>query len=214
MNLAPGCGTWIACMLVFIAFTLGGILVTVTILQALFSFLFLLGCLLLLVLLIFFRDPERMIGEGIVAAADGVIREITTVQDPDIGSCTKISTFMNLQNVHVNRMPLDGKITNITHQSGTYLPAFMKESWRNERLIITSNTTIGKIKIVLIAGTLARRIVPYIQKGDMIKKGQRIGLIRLGSRVDVYLPKNKITIHVQQKQRLLAGVSTIAAIND
>ena len=166
-------------------------------------------------LFLFFRDPERVIGKGIAACADGRIREISKLKDDDIGDCTKISTFMNLYNVHVNRIPLDGTIKNVVHISGIHLPAFKKESEKNERVTITIATNIGTIKVIQIAGTLAHRIVPYIKKGDKLKKGERIGIIRFGSRVDVYLPTKKIkNIHVKVGDMIKAGETTIAEIND
>ena len=181
------------------------------------AFLFISFLLILLTgfFILFFRDPERKIGKGIVAAADGKIREISIIKDNEIGECTKISTFMNVYNVHVNRMPLDGTIKNIVHLPGAHLPAFKKESERNERVIVTINTEIGIVKVIQIAGTLARRIVPYIKKGDKLKKGEKIGIIRLGSRVDIYIPSNKINIvHVKIGNMIKAGVNTIAEIND
>jgi phosphatidylserine decarboxylase len=165
--------------------------------------------------LLFFRDPERNIGKGIVASADGKIREISSIEDEDIGECMNISTFMNVYNVHVNRMPLDGTIKNIVHLPGAHLPAFKKESERNERVIVTIDTEIGIVKVIQIAGTLARRIVPYVKKGDKLKKGEKIGIIRLGSRVDIYIPSKKIkTVHVKIGDMIKAGVDTIAEIND
>ena len=161
---------------------------------------------------LFFRDPDRTIGKGIVACADGKIREITKLKDKDIGDCVLISTFMNVYNVHVNRMPLDGTVKDVKHINGLHLPAFKKESEKNERVIILVDTKIGKIKIVQIAGTLARRIVPYIKKGDKLKKGDKIGIIRLGSRVDIYLPSGKIKVKVRDCVK--AGVNCIAEIND
>jgi len=164
--------------------------------------------------LIFFRDPERNIGKGIVACADGRIREILNLKDEDIGDCTRISTFMNIHNVHVNRMPIDGTVKNIVHVKGSNLPAFKKESDKNERVITTADTKIGTIKIIQIAGTLARRIVPYIKEGDKLKKGERIGIIRLGSRVDVYLPSEKIKkIYVKVGDTVTTGEDTLAEIN-
>ena len=166
-------------------------------------------------LFVFFRDPERKIGNGVVACADGKIREITKIVDEDVGNCFKISTFMNIHNVHVNRMPLDGVIKNIVHTSGLHLPAFKKESEKNERVIITFDSDIGTVKVVQIAGTIARRIVPYIKNGDKLKKGTKIGIIRLGSRVDVYLPSNKIKkLLISVGDVVKAGVDTIAEIND
>lgn len=167
------------------------------------------------ILFLFFRDPKRDIGKGIVACADGRIRELSNFKDNDVGDCTKISTFMNLYNVHVNRMPLDGTLKNVAHISGIHLPAFRKESEKNERVITIIDTNIGTIKVVQIAGTLARRIVPYIMKGDKLKKGERIGMIRFGSRVDVYLPTKKIkNVHVKIGDMVTAGETTLAEIND
>ena len=178
-------------------------------------FIFMLSLLISFVLLIFFRDPQRKIGKGIVAVADGVVREITKEEDKDVDKCTKISTFMNIYNVHVNRMPIDGVIKDITHHDGAHIPAFKKESEKNEKVILLLKTNIGNIKIIQIAGTLARRIVPYVKKGDIVKKGEKIGLIRLGSRVDIYLPTKKIkSITVKVKDRIQAGEDTIAEIHD
>jgi phosphatidylserine decarboxylase len=174
-------------------------------------FFFLISCLLI----VFFRDPERSIGPGVVAVADGKIREITTMHDTEVGECIQISTFMNIHNVHVNRMPLDGTIEEITHYRGAHLPAFKKESERNERVVLLICTDIGRIKIVQIAGTLARRIVPYVSKGNAVKKGGKIGLIRLGSRVDLYLPTKRIKpLAIQVTNKIKAGEDTIAEIND
>jgi len=181
---------------------------------SIFWFISMVLFLITIILLVFFRDPERVIGNEVVAPADGKIREISKINDEEIGECTKISTFMNLHNVHVNRMPLDGIIKDVVHIDGAHLPTFKKESERNERVIITANTNIGMIKIVQIAGTLARRIIPYVKKGDKIKKGDRIGLIRIGSRVDLYLPGNKIkNINVKLNDRVKAGAGKIAEIN-
>ena len=168
-----------------------------------------------MILIIFFRDPDRDIGKEIVACADGRIKEINNLKDNDVGDCIKISTFMNIYNVHVNRLPLDGTVKDIVHKSGIHLPAFKKESEKNERIITTIDTNIGTIKIIQIAGTLARRIVPYIKKVDKLKKGERIGIIKFGSRVDVYLPaKNIKNINVKVGDMAKAGETTIAEIND
>ena len=215
MRLAKGGGPWVlassgitvlllSCSIAFTNFLR-------TLCVVLFVFFLLVSCLLL----IFFRDPERAIGQGIIAVADGKIREILQLQDPDVGECTRISTFMNIHNVHVNRMPLDGTITSLRHQRGGHFPAFAKESERNERVILLLDTRIGAVKIVQIAGTVARRIVPYANQGDTLVKGARLGLIRLGSRVDVYLPTKKIkplSIHVNDRVR--AGVDTLAQCHD
>ncbi len=166
-------------------------------------------------LIIFFRDPERTTGAGVVAVADGKIREITALQDPNIGDCIRVSTFMNIHNVHVNRMPFDGTIVKITHHAGGHVPAFNKESDSNERLVLLIKTDLGLMKVVQIAGTIARRIVPYVCERDFVKKGEKIGLIRLGSRVDLFLPATRIkAVAIQVHQRIKAGEDTVAELHD
>jgi len=216
MKLAYGSKSWILGsflpgLFIFIVslFLLNSDVSYVLILVSVFLFI------LTLFFIMFFRDPERKIGLGIVAAADGKIREISELTDKDIGKSILISTFMNVNNVHVNRMPYDGKIIKMEHRHGLHLPAFKKESEKNERTILVVDSKIGKYKIVLIAGTLARRIVPYIKKGDIVKKGDRIGIIRLGSRVDLYIPKKSIKkVLVEKKDKVIAGEDSIAEIND
>lgn len=180
-------------------------------LMLLCMFCFLVSCLLI----VFFRDPERTIGADIVAVADGKIREIVSLLDPDIGDSIMVSTFMNIHNVHVNRMPFDGTIVKITHHAGGHLPAFTKESDVNERVVLIMNTSLGLMKVVQIAGTIARRIVPYVHEGDVVKKGEKIGLIRLGSRVDLFLPATRIkAVAIQVHQRIKAGEDTVAEPHD
>ncbi|MEM0493125.1 MAG: phosphatidylserine decarboxylase [Candidatus Thermoplasmatota archaeon] len=163
--------------------------------------------------IVFFRDPKRMISDGVVAVADGVIRELTVEYDEDAGECYKVSTFLNLYNVHVTRIPFEGSITMIKHIEGSHIPAFRKDSYRNERVIIKLDTVIGCIKIIMIAGTIARRIIPYIKEGDRVKKGDKIGLIRLGSRVDIYLPSKMVReLKVKKGSKVKAGVDSIADV--
>jgi phosphatidylserine decarboxylase len=155
--------------------------------------------------IIFFRDPDRTKKDGIVAPADGKITEIM-----ETDGCIKVVTVMNLHNVHVNRAPIDGKVKDMEHHNGNHVPAFNKESETNERLITTLDTKIGDVKIIQIAGAFARRIEPYIHKEDNIVSGQRIGIIRFGSRVDLLLPKNKVRIVVQKGDNVLAAESQLA----
>lgn len=155
--------------------------------------------------IIFFRDPERTSSEGIVACADGKITKIEKTEEH-----LKIITVMNLHNVHVNRAPISGTVTNIEHHNGKHIPAFSKDSEANERVVTTMDTQIGEIKIVQIAGAFARRILPYVKIGDEISKGQRIGIIRFGSRVDLYLPINKVKTHINIGSKVKAAESTIA----
>ena len=161
---------------------------------------------MLVFFLVFFRDPERTIGEGIIAPADGRIRDIKQENDQWL-----ISTFMEVNNVHVNRMPLDGRIIKMTHFPGYHLRAWKKESDLNERVVISIDSAIGPVTVVQLAGLIARRVYPYIKDGDVLRKGDRIGIIRLGSRVDVLVPANKIKeITVKVGDPVLAGETTIA----
>ena len=183
--------------------------------DSIFLFLFFISSLATGILVIFFRDPERIIGAGIVTPADGKIVEISKEKNSNSEEFTRISTFMNIYNVHVNRMPYDGKINDIFHLSGSHIPAFKKESDKNEQLIAVIDTKYGNIKVIQIAGTIARRIVSYIKIGDNLKKGEKIGIIRFGSRVDIYLPNKKLkNICVKVGEIVKAGETTIAEIND
>jgi phosphatidylserine decarboxylase len=214
MQIAKGGLYWIlsSVLLFVIVSTLSFFMIGIV--QRVLIFFSLVFALISILLVVFFRDPDRKVGNGVVAVADGIIRDVNMVQDEDVGNAFFISTFMNIYHVHVNRLPIDGTIEKITHIPGSHLPAFTKESERNERVILLINTKMGLVKIILIAGTVARRIVPYISKGDQVKKGEKISLIRLGSRVDVFLPKKmKLTIAVNKKDRVTAGVSTIATSN-
>ncbi|MCX6662139.1 MAG: phosphatidylserine decarboxylase [Euryarchaeota archaeon] len=215
IRIADGGMPWLLASFAFSFLFLGAFFLTsapVSIFLLIISvFFFLISCLLI----VFFRDPERSIGGGIVAVADGNIREIANLQDAEVGDCLRISTFMNIQNVHVNRMPFAGTIEKLTHHPGGHVPAFQKESDANERVVLLIKTDIGMVKIVQIAGAVARRIVPYVAEGTELKKGEKIGLIRMGSRVDLYLPAQKIkTLMIHVHDRIKAGEDTIAEIHD
>ena len=159
--------------------------------------------------LLFFRDPDRRVCSAPVCSpADGVVQ---SVEETDEG--WRIAVFMNIHNVHVNRSPVSGKITEVIHTPGSHLPAFRKESERNERVIYEMETEYGHVRVVQIAGIVARRIVPYASHGDTVKKGERIGLIRFGSRVDTYLPKCFApAVNVGDKVR--TGESPLADLSD
>ena len=153
-----------------------------------------------LFLLYFYRDPERKIESGIVSPADGL------VQRAEIKSgMVHLSIFMNVHNVHVNRSPFGGKVLSIKHKSGGYLPAFSKDSDKNERVMTKIETSIGVMKVIQIAGVLVRRIVSYVKPGKEVAKGERIGLIHFGSRVDLSFESAGIEILIKKGDRVLAG---------
>ena len=216
MNIAQGSKSWILTAVTgTIFFIFLTIIINRVVLQIIFLFIAAVLFMLTGFFVIFFRDPKRKIGDGFVAVADGKIRDIKQLKDEDIKDCTLISTFMNIHNVHVNRMPIDGIVKKIKHISGMHLPAFKKESDKNERVIIILETRIGLVKIVQIAGAVARRIVPYIKTGDKLKKGEKIGIIRLGSRVDVYLKTEKIEdLKIKINDKIIAGETTLVKIDD
>lgn len=148
-----------------------------------------------------FRDPQRVVGRGrLLAAADGVVRSVERRPDGRV----RVATFMSLLDVHVNRVPIGGTVTSVEYHSGAHMPAFKEESERNERMVWVFSTELGDVEVVQIAGILARRIVPYLEPGTTVKQGDRLGLIRLGSRVDVYLPAG-IEPSVEVGQRTRAG---------
>jgi phosphatidylserine decarboxylase len=153
----------------------------------------------------FFRDPGREPVEGaVLAPADGVVSAVEREEDGRV----RVSTFMRLQDVHVNRAPTDGVVRGLHHRPGGYRPAFRKDSDTNERMEWTIDTPLGELRLVQIAGVLARRIVPYRAPGERIERGQRIGMIRFGSRVDVTLPAG-VAAGVRAGQRVRAGRSRL-----
>jgi phosphatidylserine decarboxylase len=172
--------------------------------------------LLTLFTIYFFRDPDRTgnAGDGaVLSPADGTIIDIRRLEG--LGNlmgapAMKVSIFMSVFNVHVNRIPFKGKISKISYNSGKFFNAsFDKASELNERNGITLDTENGqRIVFVQIAGLIARRIVCWVKEGNAVDAGQRFGLIRFGSRVDVYLPAES-RINVRMKDRVKAGESII-----
>jgi len=151
----------------------------------------------------FFRDPPRNIPENpdaVISPADGRIVVVEKTQDPYAGrEALKISVFMNVFNVHSNRAPVDGKIEKVEYFPGKFVNADLdKASIENERNALIISTINGHlVTCVQVAGLIARRILCYVNAGDLLSRGQRYGFIRFGSRVDVYLPltaRPKVTV--------------------
>ena len=165
----------------------------------------------------FFRDPERFVesqDNQFLSAADGKICFIGEEYPPketDINEkMKKVSIFMNIFNVHINRSPINGLIEKITYKNGKFFNASLdKASEHNERNSIIIKNNDEKIIVVQIAGLIARRILSFISENDIMTKGERIGLIRFGSRVDIYLPLN-YQIKVHQNDIVAAGKTIIA----
>ena len=197
-----GCGVTILC--VFLGFSLGAIFIGV----------------LSLFTVYFFRDPERFIqtdGTTILTPADGTIIDIKVLDNDDnpLGeSAVKLSIFMSIFSVHVNRVPVGGKIAKIDYHPGKFFSANLdKASEQNEKNQITLQTDQGhKIVFIQIAGLVARRIACWIEEGDRVKSGQRCGLIRFGSRLDIYVPQNSHIIG-KRHQKVKAGETILGYLS-
>jgi phosphatidylserine decarboxylase len=172
-----------------------------------FTFFTYIGIVAIIFLLWFYRDPERSTDwceNSIISPADGKIIDIRG---------HKVCIFMNVQNVHVNRAPISGKIKKVEYRKGGYIPAYCKDSERNEQNSITLDTNHGDVIVTQIAGVLVRRIVFYFEKGDVLTQGERLGMIRFGSRVDVTVP-NSFKILCEKGDKVRAGKSLIAKMDE
>lgn len=180
-----------------------------------------LGAIITIWVCYFFRDPIRITPqrEGLVISpADGRISQVASaVPPPELNlpaePMTRISIFMNVFDCHVNRAPVSGRITKMAYTPGLFLNAELdKASEDNERNALAIETPAGTVGVVQIAGLIARRIVPFVKEGDAIAAGERFGLIRFGSRVDVYLPTSVIPL-VGEGQTAIAGETVLADVS-
>lgn len=182
-----------------------------------------LGCLAFLVTgwcIYFFRDPVRippLSSHVLVAPADGIVTSIGSASLPKEltgyteGPCVRVSIFLNVFDVHVNRIPIAGRIMVRAYHPGQFLNASLdKASDLNERnTLLIETKSHGRIAVVQIAGLIARRIVCDVNLGDDVTLGQRFGMIRFGSRVDLYLPPH-FTVSVLKGQRMIGGETVVA----
>jgi phosphatidylserine decarboxylase len=165
----------------------------------------------------FFRDPERTGERGaqlVVAPADGRVVMITTVDEPEFlgGRATRISIFMNIFNVHVNRYPIGGSVAYLRYVPGKFLDAHAERaSIENEQSSIGIQESGRRVLVRQIAGLIARRIITYPKMNDTVVQGDRLGLIRFGSRVDVYVPENA-TVKVKVGDLPVAGTTVLAEL--
>ena len=163
----------------------------------------------------FFRDPERTGARGdqlVIAPADGKVVLDTIIDEPAFmgGRSRRISIFMNVFNVHVNRYPVTGTVRYLHYNPGKFLNAAAeKSSLENEQMSVGIDTPRGRVLVRQIAGLIARRIVTYSREGEHVDQGQRMGLIRFGSRVDVFLPEDAV-VRVKIGDLTVAGTSVIA----
>ena len=199
-----------------------GFAVLTLILTLLWSHLFWVGLMLTIWCIAFFRDPERVVpvsDDLIVSPADGVIVSVSPFPPPPelgLGSepMTRVSVFMNVFNCHVNRAPVRGPVATVVHREGKFLAADLdKASEENERNSVVIDGPHGQVGVVQIAGLVARRILCFTKRGEALQQGERFGLIRFGSRVDVYLPEGA-TPRVALGQTAIAGETILAVHGD
>lgn len=168
--------------------------------------------LLLLLTLWFYRDPERENDApkgAVLSSADGVVVEVIPGHTEHTGNTAKVGVFMSPLNVHVNRVPYAGKVTWTRYHPGKkWAASAPKASEINERFYMGLDTDLGPLAVCQIAGLLARRIVCRVKRGDKLERGERFGMILLGSKVDVYLPPS-VTPTVKVGDRVTAGVTVI-----
>jgi phosphatidylserine decarboxylase len=163
----------------------------------------------------FFRDPDRggpRGGELILAPADGKVVSVVDLREDEFvqGDATRVSVFMNVFNVHVNRHPVDGTVGHREYRPGRFVNATLdKASEHNEQMSLGIRSHRGPVLVRQIAGLVARRIVTDPQVGDSVRQGERLGLIRFGSRVDTFLPRTA-SVRVREGDRTKAGVTVIA----
>jgi len=175
---------------------------------ALLSFIFLLFS------FYFFRDPNRQtpdVENSIISPADGKIIVIDEVNEPDYFKerVKKISIFMSVLDVHVNRIPISGRVTYFDYKRGAFLPAYKEDaSLQNEHTTIVIENEKTKVMFRQIAGILARRIVCHIREGNIVKRGERFGMIKFGSRVDIFVPLN-VEIKAKLNDKVKAGETII-----
>ena len=153
----------------------------------------------------FFRDPDREPGPDIVSAADGRVMA-AGVSD----GRWQIAVFMNVTDVHVNRFPLDATVESVRDGGDGFRPAYAPDAVHNVRRHYRLATQLGPVEVVQMTGIAARRLVALVRAGDSREKGDRLGMILLGSRVDVFLPADRVQCLVTAGQRVYAGVTPIA----
>ncbi len=166
-------------------------------------------------ILMFFRDPERPLDpepDVVYAAADGIVTDVEDAHEAWIpgGEALRISTFLSIHNVHVNRSPVEGSITKMEEVAGGFLPAFLGGSKGNYQNRLAIDGPQGRTVVAQIAGVVARRISRWVEIGDSVAAGQRIGLIHFGSRTDVILPAGSADPLVSPGDLVRAGTTPLA----
>jgi phosphatidylserine decarboxylase len=166
----------------------------------------------------FFRDPDARVPEGkglVVAPAHGTVDVIDELEEPEVmkGRCRRVSIFLSVFDVHVQQAPVAGKVTYLRHHPGQFLNALRLDSAAlNENVLLGFDATtpkLGPVGVRLIAGLIARRIIPWVKTGETVPQGGRISLIQFGSRVDIYLPLSA-TVTVSLGDKVVGGETVVA----
>jgi phosphatidylserine decarboxylase len=164
----------------------------------------------------FFRDPHREVAaaaNAVLAPADGTVREVVDEVDDWMGPAVRVSIFLSPLDVHINRAPIGGLVVETNRQRGRFLAAWKAEaSHVNERCVIRLQGDNARVTVVQIAGMAARRIVCRVREGDKVAAGERIGMIRFGSRTDCLMPRGT-DVRVHAGQRVVAGVTVLGMLS-
>jgi phosphatidylserine decarboxylase len=195
------------------------LLILVVIIAFLIPMIVVIPLMLLFFVLFFFRDPERKISstpQQILSPADGQVMAITEYEDTEYFNARvkKVTIFLSVLNVHINRSPIAGKVIYLKYKAGKFLPAYREEAGLvNERNTIGIENNQLKVFVHQIAGILARRIVCQSKVGDQLEQGQRFGLIKFGSCTEIIVPAH-VEIIVKKNQKVKAGISVLGIVKE
>ena len=162
----------------------------------------------------FFRDPEReipVVANGVLSPADGTVISVEDAVDPFVGPSVRVAIFLSPLDVHVNRAPIGGVVTDVLYTPGAFKPAYDKDADVNERCAIRLQGEHARVTCVQIAGIVARRIVCRVGSGDKLAAGERYGMIRFGSRTDCYMPRGT-EVTVRAGETLRGGQTVIGVL--
>ena len=163
----------------------------------------------------FFRDPERAVPSvtsGALSPADGTVTSIDEAVDPFVGPSIRVAIFLSPLDVHINRAPISGLVVDTVYTRGRFVAAYNPEAAEvNERCVIRFQGEAARVTVVQVAGVVARRIVCRVAAGQKVEAGERIGLIRFGSRTDCYMPRGT-TVHVSVGDKVVGGVTVLGTL--
>jgi phosphatidylserine decarboxylase len=199
-------------------FIAGALVITVVLALLSWKVLAVVGFCITLFIVFFFRNPERIVPEDeqmVLAPADGVVIYLGAAHEEHLDAeMLKISIFMSVFNVHINRSPVSGRVADTFYRKGKFLDVRdARATFENEQSgLVVETASAVRIVVVQVAGLIARRIVCYAQKGTMLTRGARYGLIRFGSRLDVYLPKETL-LRVALGDKTVAGETILGILS-